>query len=134
MYLVASVCPPICQSTLSQLNRLYDRFSLLPCAIQIKKRPDRQTDPGLSTNFLISCLTRSIVIRHEGTDSKMPMHRFTYPKGVHSYRYFLPSNSYVICSCIYAFCLRIAIRQPMRTPWCTHTGLIAIKMHTCMSR
>ncbi len=25
---------------------------------------------------------------------------------------------------IYAFCLRIAIRQPMRTPSCTHTGLI----------
>ncbi len=41
-------------------------------------------------------------------------HRFTYLKGVHSYRYFLPSNSYVICSCIYAFCPRIA------TPWCTH--------------
>ncbi len=33
------------------------------------------------------------------------IHRFTYPKGVHSYRYFLPSNSYVMCSCIYAFCL-----------------------------
>ena len=25
----------------------------------------------------------------------------------------------------YAFCLRIAIRQPMRAPWCKHTGLIA---------
>ena len=25
----------------------------------------------------------------------------TYPKGVHSYRYFLPSDSLVICSCIW---------------------------------
>ena len=35
------------------------------------------------------------------------MHRFTYPKGVHSYWYFLLSNSFVICSsglsnCIWA--------------------------------
>ncbi len=28
------------------------------------------------------------------------VHRFTYPKGKHSYRDFLPSNSFVICSCI----------------------------------
>ena len=36
-----------------------------------------------------------------------------------------PSNSFVICSFIYiyAFGLRIAIRQPMRMrlSWCTHT-------------
>ncbi len=31
----------------------------------------------------------------------------------------------ILCSCIYAFCLRIAIRQPMRTPWCMH--IIAYK-------
>ncbi len=59
-------------------------------------------------------------------------HGFTYPKGVHSYRYFLPSNSFVICSCIYVFCLRIAIRQPMCTPWRTHTGLIAYTMSPAM--
>ncbi len=52
-------------------------------------------------------------------------HGFTYPKDVHSDRYLIPSNSFVICLCIYAFCLRIAIGQPMHTSWCAHTGLIA---------
>ncbi len=28
-------------------------------------------------------------------------HRFTYAKGVHSYGYFLPANSFVISSCMY---------------------------------
>ncbi len=38
------------------------------------------------------------------------------------------------------FCLRIAVRHSMCTSgvkcvhWCTHLGLIAIKMHICMSR
>ena len=36
-----------------------------------------------------------------------------------------PQSPMLSASCIYAFCLRIAIRQPMRTPWCTHTGVIA---------
>ena len=43
-------------------------------------------------------------------------HRLTYPKGVHSFRYFSYVICFVICSCIYAFCLRIAIRHSMRTP------------------
>ena len=30
--------------------------------------------------------------------------------------YFLYANFFVTCSCIYAFCLRIAIRHSMRTP------------------
>ncbi len=29
-------------------------------------------------------------------------HRFIHPKGVHSYRYFRPPNSFVICSCIFS--------------------------------
>ncbi len=36
-----------------------------------------------------------------------------------------PIKFFCYLRCIYAFCLRIAIRQPMRTPWYTHTGLIA---------
>ncbi len=30
---------------------------------------------------------------------------FTHPKGIYSYRYFLPSNSFVMCSCIYIYVL-----------------------------
>ncbi len=53
--------------------------------------------------------------------------------------YFLYANPIVICSCMYAFCLRIAIRHSIRVGppcsmrRCTHLGLIAIKMHICMS-
>ncbi len=60
----------------------------------------------------------------------LPIHRLTLPKGVYSLRYFLSpmripnvlmhvfiiQNHFVICSCIYAFCLRIAIRHSMRIP------------------
>ncbi len=46
----------------------------------------------------------------------MPYHRLTYPKGVHSFRYFPYENTIVACSCIYAFCLVIAIGHSMRTP------------------
>ncbi len=41
--------------------------------------------------------------------------RLTYPKGVHSFRYFPYINTIVVCSCICAFCLVIAIRHSMRT-------------------
>ncbi len=40
---------------------------------------------------------------------------------------FIMPNPFVICSCIYEFCLGIAIRYSMRIP-----GVIAIKMHTDM--
>ena len=63
-------------------------------------------------------------------------HRLTYPKGVHSSRYFfqpmrtpkfnmlmhifiLP-NPFVVCSCMYAFSLRIAIGTQCVSLWCTH--------------
>ena len=38
-------------------------------------------------------------------------------------------NPFVVCSCIYAYCLEIAISPK----WCTHLVLIAVKMHICMS-
>ncbi len=38
-------------------------------------------------------------------------------------------NPFVVCSCIYAYCLEIEIRPK----WCTHLVLIAVKMHICMS-
>ncbi len=44
------------------------------------------------------------------------VHRLTYPKGVRSFRYFPYENTIVVCSCIYAFCLVIAIRHSLRTP------------------
>ena len=47
-------------------------------------------------------------------------HRLTYPKGVHSFRYFPYENTIVVCSCIYAFCLRIAIATQCVHVWCTH--------------
>ena len=55
------------------------------------------------------------------------LHRLTYPKGVHSFRYFPYVNCFVICSCIYAFCLRITIRHSMRTPKYMHWVSIAIR-------
>ena len=64
------------------------------------------------------------------------IHRFTYPKGIHSYRYFLQPmrtpnllmhifilpNSFVICSCMYASLLQLdlyayTMYACMRTPW-----------------
>ncbi len=44
------------------------------------------------------------------------LHWLTYPKGVHSFRYFPYENTIVVCSCINAFSLVIAIRHSMRTP------------------
>ncbi len=38
-------------------------------------------------------------------------------------------NPFVVCSCLHAYCLEIAIS----TKWGTHLGLIAIKMHICLS-
>ncbi len=38
-------------------------------------------------------------------------------------------NPFVVCSCIYAYCLEIAISPK----WCAHLVLIAAKMHICMS-
>ncbi len=41
-------------------------------------------------------------------------HWLTYQK-VHQFRYFLYAHPIVVCSCMYAFCLRIAIRHTMHT-------------------
>ncbi len=68
------------------------------------------------------------------TGLKRHFHRLTLPEGVYSFRYFLSPmripnlvmhifimpNPFVICSCIYASCLRIAIRHSMRIPRCIH--------------
>ncbi len=53
-------------------------------------------------------------------------HMFTYPKGVHSYRYFLLSNSFAICSCIY-FAWELQLDSQY-----VHHGVP--DMPTCMSR
>ncbi len=65
--------------------------------------------PGVIKHSLTSSQIFSpLVLKHSGLlgvtlcpSGTGPKHRFTYPKGVHSYRYFLPSNSY---SPNYDFC------------------------------
>ncbi len=60
------------------------------------------------------------------------VYRFTYPKGVHPYRYFLKFFCYLL---LHNFMLPYMqpgqhnIRHSMHTPWCTHTCLGA----SCMS-
>ncbi len=49
----------------------------------------------------------AILLLHSPKRLQATLHRLTYPKGIHSYRYFLPSYSFVICSCIYAFCYEL---------------------------
>ncbi len=89
----------------------------------------KQTLLGVLNNF-----------RDEAKSANQEFHRLTYPKGVHSFRYFLHSmrtpnlfmhisilsNPFVVCSCIYAFCLRIARMEGQLQ--------FSGKMHICMSR
>ena len=41
----------------------------------------------------------------------MVSHMFTYPKGIHSFRYFLDANSFVFCSCMYASLLQVETKH-----------------------
>ncbi len=75
------------------------------------------------------------------------LHRLTLPKGVYSLRYFLSPmripillmhvfimpNTFVICSCIYGFCLRNAIRHSI-TNNSTKCTLLSIYAHTKLTR
>ncbi len=73
---------------------------------------DLSGDISVCTKFNFS---PGIVTGHEmGLATTLPPKHatgFTCPKSIHSCRYFLPSNSCVICSCIFAFCLKIAVRH-----------------------
>ena len=56
---------------------------------------------------------------HRNLTIALSIHRLTPKKGVHQFRFFLPTmrtpNSIVVCSCMYAFSFKW---DPMRTPRC----------------
>ncbi len=85
---------------------------------------------SLSLSGMVTILVTEYLRNMQRRYGKSTIHRLILPKGVYPFRYFLSPmripnllmhvfimlSPFVICSCIYAFCLRIAIRHSMHIP------------------
>ena len=115
-------CARACYSTFSPSRPPRDEYTIFvsPCLQNGQKWPAKWLklhEFGVLFFFIFHLLCYLVSQGH----NRRQNHRLTLPKGVYSLRYFLSpmripnllmhvfimTNPFVICSCIYAFCLRI---------------------------